>query len=173
MIHLIIYKEMNSDFLKRRVGSFTREDDLAINANRQSQRYFQVKDTSRSFSSKLLKNILEDNPKLLNENYYLFKRLDLGFMLENDSLEMLASRPKEIPVHDWIFYWYNCFRHFDEPNYKIKKSFLNNRKTMVWQGPLRYIQSLCEEKLSPKIFNIVRCRNNKRFIRECLSNYQT
>jgi hypothetical protein len=105
MIHLIIYKEMNSDFLKRRVGSFTREDDLATNANRQSQRYFQVKDTSRSFSSKLLKNILEDNPKLLNENYYLFKRLDLGFMLENDSLEMLASRPKEIPVHDWIFYW--------------------------------------------------------------------
>ena len=30
MIHLIIYKEMNSDFLKRRVGSFTREDDLAL-----------------------------------------------------------------------------------------------------------------------------------------------
>lgn len=169
MIHLIIYKEMNSDFLKRRVGSFTREDDLATNANRQSQRYFQVKDTSRSFSSKLLKNILEDNPKLLNENYYLFKRLDLGFMLENDSLEMLASRPKEIPVHDWIFYWYNCFRHFDEPNYKIKKSFLNNRKTVVWQGPLRYIQSLCEEKLSPKIFNIVKDYDSVYKIVECIA----
>ena len=96
------------------------------------------------------------NPKLLNENYYLFKRLDLGFILERDSLEMLASRPKEVSIHDWIFYWYHCFRHFDEPNYKIKKAFLNNRKTLLWQGPLKYIQSLCEEKLSEKLFNIIK-----------------
>ena len=82
MIHLIIYKEINSDFMKRRVGSFSKEDDLAAAAKRHSQRYFEVKNSDRSFVSKLLKNILEDNPKLLNENYYLFKRLDLGFILE-------------------------------------------------------------------------------------------
>ena len=156
MIHLIIYKEINSDFMKRRVGSFSKEDDLAAAAKRHSQRYFEVKNSDRSFVSKLLKNILEDNPKLLNENYYLFKRLDLGFILERDSLEMLASRPKEVSIHDWIFYWYHCFRHFDEPNYKIKKAFLNNRKTLLWQGPLKYIQSMCEEKLSEKLFNIIK-----------------
>ena len=153
MVHIIIDSDINSfDFSKRRVGSF-----ISLNNNMPDERAI-VNNTIFKISFEeecLLKIWLYKNPKELNANHFLMQRINFSKFLEIDSLRIYSTKPKEIGLFDWYFYYMKYIRFIEKDEdivYKIKSKFLKSDKR---NSQLKIIEIMTRELLFDKIYDSV------------------
>ena len=155
LVHLIIDTDINMrDLSKRKYGSFqslslfkdASDDRAIVNSTK-----FKI-----SFEEEcLLKIWLYKNPKDLNDNYFLMKRLNLYKFLEVDSLRIYSTKPKDLGPVDWYFYYMNYIRHVEKDQnvvYKIKSKFLKSDKR---NSQLKIIEIMTQDVLFETIYNAV------------------
>ena len=154
LIHLIIDSNVNlTDLSKKKYGSFSllnRSEDL-----NDSMIVTSTKFRSTFEEECMLKILLYKRPRDLNDNYFLMKRLNFYKLLEVDSLRIYATKPKDIGLFDWYFYYMNYVRHIEKDQdvvYKIKSKFLKSDKR---GSQLQIIEIMCQNILFDKIYSSV------------------
>ena len=151
LIHLIIDTNINlNDLSKRRVGSFK-----ALNPNEKefdNNRMLVPSKFQKSYTDEVMLRIwLYKNPRALNDNYHLNKRLNLYKFLEVDSLRVYATKPKDIGIYDWYNYYSKFLKHIEKDDkivYKIKSKFLKSNKK---NSQLKIIEIMAHELLYDKL----------------------
>ena len=154
LIHLMIDSNINmTDLSSKRYGSFA-SLQREFNKNNEPNKNLFVKKFGTSFPEEMfLKVILYKNFKLLNDNFFMVKRLNLGKFLEIDSLRIFSTKPKEIGLYDWYWYYINFYQFIDKEHvYKIKSKFIKSDKR---NSQLKIIEIMTHDILFDKIYDSI------------------
>jgi len=153
LIHLIIDSNINlTDLSKKKYGNFKAlySNDKEYDNNK----LLVPSKFQKSYTDEVMLRIwLYKNPRLLNENYHLNKRLNLYKFLEVDSLRVYATKPKDIGIYDWYFYYTKYLKHIEKDEnivYKIKSKFLKSDKK---NSQLKIIEIMAQELLYDKLIS--------------------
>ena len=155
LIHLIIDSNINlTDLSKKKYGSF-----LHLNSYTDDQNERNIVNNKRfrsTFEEEcMLKILLYKRTRDLNDNYLLMKRLNIYKLLEVDSLRIYSTKPEELGLFDWYFYYMTYVRHLEKDQdvvYKIKSKFLKSDKR---NSQLQIIEIMCQNILFDKIYHSV------------------
>lgn len=131
-----------------------------------SSKFFTIKNNDRKFAGVLLETYLEKNPNKVHDWYHLFKRIDFQNIFEYNSLQMISKKPTNCSIHDWVFYWNVCFKHFEKPIFKIKKNFIKSDKR---NSQLLFITSMCHDILYNKFFESIKDHDYTKQVVDILS----
>ena len=156
LIHTAIkYVFMHFNPRRKSHGCFSAlQDDKELNEFN-ANRYFHTKNIpERKYAKILCEAIVNSNPKELHDNYFLFKKINFPALFEPNSLEMFSKKPENVSIHDWVFYWNYCYKHFDKSEvFKINRAFIKSDKR---NSQLVYITTICTNILQQPIFEIVK-----------------
>lgn len=152
LIHTSIYLNINSDVYDKKygfLGSLLNLKNEEPDSNR-----FNVPNNNMIYTSNVIRTFMLKNPRLLNENYFLLKRLSIQPILELNSLRLYATKPEGIPLHNWWIYYVKYFQHMDpEATYKIKSKFLKSDKRNAQQN---YINIITHELLREPLYKRIK-----------------
>lgn len=152
LIHTSIYLNINSDVYDKKYGFLGSLQSLK-NEQPDSAR-FNVPNNAMLYTSNVIRTFMLKNPRLLNDNYHLLKRLSIQPMLELNSLRLYATKPNEIPLHNWWIYYVKYFQHMDpKAIYKIKSKFLKSDKRNAQQN---YISIITHELLREPLYKRIK-----------------
>ena len=162
LIHLIIDSNINlTDLSKKRYGNFKALS--TYDKEYDNNKFLVPSKFQKSYTDEVMLRIwLYKNPRLLNENYHLNKRLNLYKFLEVDSLRVYATKPKDIGIYDWYLYYSKYLKHIEKNEnivYKIKSKFLKSDKK---NSQLKIIEIMAQELLYDKLVS-------KIYDSECVS----
>lgn len=154
LVHMIIDSSINyTDLDKKKYGNFGTIQRLSKNLDKHYDDRMLVPSAFKDSypDSLLLRAWLYKNPKMLNENYHLMKRLHLYKFLEIDSLRIFATKPKDIGIYDWYWYYTNFVQFIEKDSdmvYKIKSKYLKSDKK---NSQLKIIEIMCHDALYDKL----------------------
>lgn len=152
LIHTSIYLSINNDVYDKKYGFFSALQNYKNEENDANR--FQIQNNNLSYINSFIRTFMLKNPRLLNENYHLSKRLGLNPILELDSLRLYATKPKEIPLHNWWIYYVRYFQYMDqESTIKIKSKFLKSDKRNAQQN---YISIITHEILREPLYKRIK-----------------
>ena len=152
IVHLIIDTNINGvGHMNKKYGNFSSLRNIKDPTQRDNHLYVPSKFKDSYPDTLLLRAWLYQNPKLYNENYHIMKRLHIYKFLELDSLRVLATKPEDVGIYDWVWYYTN-FLHIiekdDKAIYKIKSKFLKSDKK---NSQLKIIEIMCHDLLYDKL----------------------
>lgn len=169
LVHSIIYANFNlTDFSKKKYGYFeslSKFQDNVVN----DKLFVKNGKVDTLEIDALFKANLAKNPKLLNENYHLLRRLNLNKLLEINSLRVLSTKPKDIGVYDWYYYYTRYMQHFenaDDVVYKINSKFIKSDKK---SSQYKYIHILTSNILTDKLLEIIKDYDSVSYIIEVIA----
>lgn len=153
LIHLIIDSNINlTDLSKKKYGNF--KALYSYDKEYDNNKLLVPSKFQKSYTDEVMLRLwLYKNPKLLNENYHLNKRLNLYKFLEIDSLRVYATKPKDIGIYDWYLYYTKYLKHIEKDQnivYKIKSKFLKSDKK---NSQVRIIEIMAQELLYDKLIS--------------------
>ena len=97
------------------------------------------------------------------------KRLNISKLLEINSLRVLSTKPKEIGVFDWYYYYTRYVLHFensDDMVYKINSKFIKSDKK---SSQYKYIHILASNILTDKLLEIIKDYDCVNYIIEVIA----
>lgn len=169
LVHSIIYANFNfTDFSKKKYGFFeslSKYQDINVN----DKLLVHNSRTDTLEIDALFKANHAKNAKNLNENYHLLKRLNISKLLEINSLRVLSTKPKEIGVFDWYYYYTRYVQHFensDDMVYKINSKFIKSDKK---SSQYKYIHILASNILTDKLLEIIKDYDCVNYIIEVIA----
>lgn len=169
LVHSIIYANFNfTDFSKKKYGFFeslSKYQDINVN----DKLLVHNSRTDTLEIDALFKANHAKNAKNLNENYHLLKRLNISKLLEINSLRVLSTKPKEIGVFDWYYYYTRYLQHFensDDMVYKINSKFIKSDKK---SSQYKYIHILASNILTDKLLEIIKDYDCVNYIIEVIA----
>ena len=152
LIHIMIDSNINlTDLSSKRYGCFSSlQNEYFKNKDYNTNlHYTQFKNSYPE--EMLLKILLYKNFRALNDNYFIMKKLNFGRFLELDSLRVYITKPKDIGIYDWYWYYINFYQFIDKtPNYKIKNQFIRSNKR---SSQLKIIEIMTHDILFDKVYN--------------------
>ena len=164
LVHTIIYANFNfTDFSKKKYGYFESlskyqdkniNDKLLVNNSKVDTLEIDA----------LFKCYMAKNPKKLNENYHLLRRLNISKLLEFNTLRVLSTKPKDIGVYDWYYYYARYLQHYEDVDntvYKINSLYIKSDKK---SQQYKYIHILTTNILMNKLLEIVKDYNCVEYI---------
>lgn len=169
LVHSIIYANFNlTDFSKKKYGYFeslSKFQDNVVN----DKLFVKNGKVDTLEIDALFKANLAKNPKMLNENYHLLRRLNLNKLLEINSLRVLSTKPKDVGVYDWYYYYTRYMQHFenaDDTVYKINSKFIKSDKK---SSQYKYIHILTSNILTDKLLEIIKDYDSVNYIIEVIA----
>ena len=169
LVHSIIYANFNlTDFSKKKYGFFeslSKFQDAQVN----DKLLVYNSRTETLEIDALFKANLAKNAKNLNENYHLLKRLNISKLLEINSLRVLSTKPKDVGVFDWYYYYTRYMQHFensDDMVYKINSKYIKSDKK---SSQYRYIHILASNILTDKLLDIIKDYDCVNYIVEVIA----
>lgn len=154
LIHIMVDSNINmTDLSSKKYGSFA-SLQRDFNRNNEPNKNLYVKKFNDSYPEEMfLKVILYKNFKYLNDNYFMVKRLNFGKFLEIDSLRVFSTKPKNIGIYDWYWYYINFYQFIDPQHiYKIRSKFLKSDKR---NSQLKIIEIMTQDILFDKIYESI------------------
>ena len=151
LIHLMIDSNINlTDLSSKKYGCFNSLQREYFKKTEPNANIY-VTQFKKSFPEEaMLKILLYKNFRALNDNYFILKKLNLRHIMEIDSLRVYITKPKELGLYDWYWYYINFYQFIDKTyNYKIKNQFVKvNRRN----SQLQIIEIMVHDILFDKVY---------------------